>query len=203
MIPNNYSPNLPRVSQIVEYFFPFEGEDKQRFLYWLQSYQINEEEYMSEASTWGTYIHSKLEEYIESRKLLKVDAYYSWFINSWIDFIEDYWLTDCETEVYISCNDFQGTSDLIAKIDWKKWILDWKTYSLAKKRFWLPIGKYKKPYSKLKKATLQLSLYAYVLWIENIWVVELLEDWYHFHKLELIPKKKINSLLRQFKLSLK
>jgi hypothetical protein len=50
-LPKEYSPNLPRVSSIVEYAYPFKGEDKERFLNWLWKHNIEYTDYMEEASS--------------------------------------------------------------------------------------------------------------------------------------------------------
>lgn len=194
--PNNYSPNLPRVSTIVEWKYPFAWYARNRFLEWLKANSITLDDYMEEASSWGTFVHKSLEDYLnwipfKGKKYKKI-------VKSWIEFIKDTGIIPIWMEEYISTKDYQWTVDLIAEYNWEKWILDWKTYWLAKYRWWLN-SKYKKPYDKLKKARLQLSLYAYALWIKNIAVIELDEDTYHFHPLELIPIEELEEVIREFK----
>lgn len=151
---------------------------------------------MREASEGWTYVHKALEDYLTWKKVSKKK--YKNLINAWIEFIKDSWLTPIATEKYIRTDDYQWTIDLVAEVDGEEWILDWKSYWLAKTKFQLT-NVYKKPYDKLKKARLQLSLYAYALWIKNIGVVELTEEGYYFHKLDLIPLKEIKEILLEYK----
>lgn len=196
-LPTKYISTLPRVSSIVEYIYPFNWEDKDRFLKWLGFYWISHDDYMKEASTWGTFVHKKLEDYARFGKVYKWKQYWTW-INAWIKFINENVEEVIATEEYIRTKDYQWTIDLIATIDWKKYILDWKTYSLAKNKFWLT-STYRKPYDKLKKARLQLSLYARAKKINNIAVIELSPDWkYHFHILEKYSSAEMNSIISEF-----
>lgn len=195
--PSNYAKNLPRVSAIVEYFYPFNWNARQRFYDWLLANDVDVNDYMKEASEGWTYVHKALEDY-SNWKEFKWRKYKE-MVEAWIQFIKDSKLSTIHTEHYIRTEDYQGTIDLVAEIDWKKWIVDFKTYWLAKYKFWLTIPPYKKPYDKLKKARLQLSLYAHAISIENIWVLELTNDWYHFHELELIPKETIDKMVFEFK----
>lgn len=195
-LPTKYIATLPRVSAIVEYFYPFTWNARERFEDWLLWNDIGVDEYMKEASTWGTFVHSKLEDYMKWKDYRWKK--YRWFIEAWKSFIVDYNVSPIAMEEYIRTNDFQGTIDLIWEIDGEKWILDWKTFGLAKHKFWLPIPSYKKPYDKLKKARLQLSLYSLATWIKNIWIVELLDWEYHFHKLELIDEKELLRLIKEY-----
>lgn len=195
-LPTKYIATLPRVSAIVEYFYPFTWNARERFEDWLLRNDIGVDEYMKEASTWGTFVHSKLEDYMKWKDYRWKK--YRWFIEAWKSFIVDYNVSPIAMEEYIRTNDFQGTIDLIWEIDGEKWILDWKTFGLAKHKFWLPIPSYKKPSDKLKKARLQLSLYSLATWIKNIWIVELLDWTYHFHKLELIPEKDLIRLIKEY-----
>lgn len=193
--PTNYNPKIPRVSQIVEFFYPFVWESKDRFHSWLKRHNISLADYMEEASKWGTYVHLAMETYWNKWK-------WGWkkykeIVDNWIQFHIDYDVKTIWSEVYVKCRHYQWTADRVAilqTLSWEKWLLDWKTYWLAKYKFWVE-GAYRKPYDKLKKARLQLSLYARLLWIKNIAVVELDRDNYHFHKLELIEEKEIQELL--------
>lgn len=194
--PSNYSAELPRVSQIVEYFFPFSWDWKQRFLNWLENKSILLTDYMEEASSGGTYVHSKLEDYMNWIEFK--GKKYKGFVESWIQFLKDKWVVPIWMEVYFRTSKFQWTIDLIWEIDWEKWILDWKTYWLAKYKFNLPIGAYKKPYDKLKKARLQLSLYAMVKRIKRIWVIELTPTGYHFHELTPYTRKELMWMVKEF-----
>lgn len=199
--PTNYKPNLPRVSSIVEFAFPFEGDGKERFLGWLEAKWVSLEDYMEEACTGGTYVHKALENY--GNTWVWRGKKYKGFVEAWIQFLKDYKVEVIAQEKYTSTKDYQWTIDLIGKLtfSWETYILDWKSYWLAKTKYWLEPKEYRKPYDKLKKARLQLSLYAYSEKIKNIAIIELLATWeYKFHKLDIIPKKEINSLLKQYKL---
>lgn len=194
--PKNYKEWIPRVSSICEFIYPFHWESKDRFHWWLERNYISLGEYMREASTWGTYVHLAMETYGKTWKWRWKK--YTSIVNSGIQFYNDFNVRLIEAERYVSCKDYQWTTDAIAEIDGKKWILDWKTYWLAKLK-WNIESTYRKPYDKLKKARLQLSLYARLLWIENIWVVELDKNWYHFHPLELLSEKEIKEILLLYK----
>jgi hypothetical protein len=194
--PSNYSEKLPRVSSIVEFFYPFTNESRSRFYDWLSLYKVMPSDYMHEASTWGTYVHSMLEKYMKWSKITLTK--YKGFIEWWIQFIKDFNINPLWMEVYIRTKKYQWTIDLIAEIDWEKWVLDWKTWGLSKHKFNIPISAYKKPSDKLKKARLQLSLYALAKRIKNIWVIELTATGYHFHKLEIMPSKEINEMLKEY-----
>lgn len=194
--PTNYSLTLPRVSAIVEYFYPFSWNARERFEDWLMSNDIWVDEYMKEASEWGTFVHSKLEDYLNG-KIYRWRKYRG-FIDAGIRFIKEFNVIKIFTEHYIRWTHFQWTIDLVCEIDSKEWIVDFKTFWLAKYKFWLPIPTHKKPSDKLKKARLQLSLYAYVAWIENIAVLELTPEWYYFYPLELIGKEQIEKLINEF-----
>lgn len=194
--PSNYKEWIPRVSSICEFIYPFHWESKDRFHWWLERNYISLGEYMREASTWGTYVHLAMETYGKTWKWRWKK--YTSIVNSGIQFYNDFNVRLIEAERYVSCKDYQWTTDAIAEIDGKKWILDWKTYWLAKLK-WNIESTYRKPYDKLKKARLQLSLYARLLWIENIWVVELDKNWYHFHPLELLSEKEIKEILLLYK----
>lgn len=198
MSPSNYDKLLPRVSSIVEYFYPFIWQAKLRFLDWLASYKIAFSDYMDEASSWWTFVHSQIENYILTNKEYDWEDY-KWFIKSWIQFLKDFKVVVVGTEVYTKTPEYQWTIDLIGEIDGKKYILDWKTYWLAKYKFWLKIPEYKKPSDKLKKARLQLSLYARAEWIDYIWVIELTDTGYHFHILKRIPDDELEKMLEEFK----
>lgn len=196
-LPEQYIQWLPRVSQIVESFYPFLWEARDRFLQWLEMKNISFSEYMEEASSWWRYIHSKLEQYVltgatRPRK-------YKTYVEAGIQFLKDFNVKPIATEKYVRCKDYQWTIDLIGEIDGKKYILDYKSYWMAKDRYWLGSKEYRKPYSKLKKARLQLSLYARVEKIKHIGIIELLIDGYHFHELKLIPNKELDTMILEFK----
>lgn len=194
--PTNYKKDIPRVSNIVEFLFPFHWESQDRFHGWLERNQISLADYMEEASSWGTYVHSAMEAYWKTGKWRWKK--YKEIVANGIQFYKDFAVNLLEAEKYVSCKDYQGTMDAVAEIHWEKWILDWKTYWLAKYKYWLE-WVYRKPYDKLKKARLQLTLYARLIWIKNIWVVELERDNYHFHKLDLMEEKEIKEILLLYK----
>ena len=164
------------------------------------SKDIELDEYMKEASEGGRYVHSALETFMKSWE-------FNWkkyknIINWGIQFLTDYKVIPLLIEEYIKTKDYQGTIDLIATIDWVKWVLDWKSYGLAKDKFKIPQPtEYRKPYDKLKKARLQLSLYARSKRINNIWIIELTQSGYHFHKLVPYSKEELNTFIKEFNLN--
>lgn len=195
--PTNYSPNLPRVSSIVEFVYPFIGESKDRFHSWLAKNNISLADYMEEASTGWTYVHKAMED-LGDCKPFKWKKYKD-IVNSWIQFHNDYSPTKNKSEVYIKCKEYQWTLDRLCEINWEKWLLDWKSYWLAKEKFNLP-NNYKKPYDKLKKARLQLSLYNRALKYKyKLAVVELTPSGYYFHVLEQLPKEELEELIFLYK----
>ena len=195
--PSNYIPNLPRVSAIVEWVYPFIGESKDRFHGWLERNNISLEAYIKEASEGGTYVHKAMEDYgncvpFKWRK-------YRSIVLSGINWHKDYSPIKNKSEVYVKCKEYQWTLDRLCSINWEWWIIDFKSYGLAKAKFKLP-NVYKKPYDKLKKARLQLSLYNRALGYKyKLAVVELTPDGYHFHVLEQLPKEELDELLLLYK----
>lgn len=196
MQPPKYIQDLPRVSQICEWVYPFTGYARDRFHDWLFNNDIELEDYMKEASEWGTYVHKALEEYLDG-KPFKWKKYTN-LVKAWIKFIKDTWIKKLSSEHYIRTKDYQWTIDLVAEYWEEIWILDWKTYWLAKAKFSLP-NVYKKPYDKLKKARLQLSLYAHAMGIKNIAVIELEEWGYHFHPLEIMDYEEVMKIAEEYK----
>lgn len=211
-----YVDGLPRVSHIVSSVYPFEGEAKKRFAAWLKSKGIKLDHYMNIANSYGTAIHLWLERYIigqnieqecsveNNEKDINMSTYephLTKYVSYGKQFLKEERVTPIHTEHYI-CVDkrYQGTIDLIGEIDWEKWVLDYKTFWVAQEILWTkwPTWRYKKPYDKLKKATLQLSLYALPLWIKNIWVVELAEHWYEFHKLKIMTQEEIDIIIKNY-----
>ena len=195
--PSNYSATLPRVSQIVEFFFPFNGDARSRFHDWLYRNNIDVDEYMKEASEGWTYVHSKLEDYMAWIKYTW--RKYKWFVEWGIQFLKDFNVVPVYMEHYVCNTHYQWTIDLIWEINWQKWIIDWKTYGLSKYKFNLPIPEYKKPYDKLKKARLQLSLYALAMKIKKIGVVELTPTGYYFHELVPYTSAELKTMIKEFK----
>lgn len=199
-LPENYKEWVPRVSTIVSFFYPFEDNDRERFEKWVESKWVKVEEYMKEAQEWWTKVHQALEDYCITWSYYIEDEYKEFVIN-WIEFLKDYNCTTIRNEEFIFTDNYQWTIDLICNIDGEEWVLDWKNWGLAKHKWDIPT-KYVKPYSKLKKTTLQLSLYAHAKWIKNIGVIELTKDRYYFHKLKLISKKEINTIIKKFNTNL-
>lgn len=203
--PTNYNPNLPRVSSIVEFVFPFEWEGKDRFLDWLDAKWVSLEDYMEEACTGGTYVHKAMEDYANWEKVNK--RKYKKIIDNGILFHKESEITTLYSEYYVSCNEYQWTIDRVAQKWDDIWIIDFKTYSLAKAKFNLT-SVYRKPYSKLVKAKLQLNLYKRALkklklfkWKNiRLFVVELNEDKYYIHELETMVEAEIKTILKQYKL---
>lgn len=197
-LPTKYNSILPRVSAIVEFFYPFSWNARERFEDWLLWNDIWVDEYMKEASEWGTFVHSKLEDYLNW--IIYKGRKYRWFIDSGITFIKEHQVIPIAMEEYITTEYFQWTMDLVGKIDWEdeEWVLDWKSYGLAKHKFWLPIPAHKRPSDKLKKARLQLSLYAMAKWLEKIWVIELTPEGYFFYPLEKIPNEQLIKLCKEY-----
>ena len=210
----NYIEWIPRVSNIVEYKYPFSIEDKTRFLEWLFSKWITEQEYMNIATSWGTIVHSNLENYILGHK---VDNYIPTIqreIDNWKAYIDElkkkFPTTEWEPEHYVidEHKRFQWTCDLV-RINWNKvFLYDYKTYEISKKRFWmssklLKSGRPWKPTDKIKKVSLQLSLYAqyfiqqwyeiwwlYLVWIHDSWVWE--------YECELWQQEELDKLILNF-----
>lgn len=177
-IPKNYIKWVPRVSDIVDYVFPFDKESKKWFTFWLNKNSINEWDYMEEAQEWWTFVHNALEEYVIKRFIptWKYNSRYWDIIINWIRFIEDIiqpyideWY-DVYTEKHIVdyYNRYQGTCDLILIHEWKKDVKlwDYKTWGLAKSKFWLK-DKWVVNKKKKEKVKLQLSLYA--LYFKYLW----------------------------------
>lgn len=157
--------------------------------------------YIKEACDVWTFVHLQMEHKVLGDPLDFDDSLFQKHQNeivNWLNFMDDYNLTDMETEVY--CRDkhnrYQGSIDLLASnAEWKKVLIDWKTWGIAKKRFGLPNSK-TKPYSKLKKVALQMSLYAKALWnIDEIWVVRLHEEGYFAYKLDIVPDEELDALI--------
>ena len=148
------------------------------------------------ASESWTEIHLSLEKFI---KWIEYVPKFPSYTNAWIAFLEEYNVSNIETEKYILTDRYQWTTDMVWDIWWKKWVLDWKTFWITKSILWIVSSwKYRKPYDKLKKASLQLSLYAYALWISHIWVIELMDWEYRFHKLKRIKDWELDKILDNY-----
>lgn len=201
MTPKHYSKEVPRVSSIVAFKFPFEGTESEGYFHkWLASKGISVKEYMKEAENAGTFIHSKIEEFILTGKKYSWNKYKELLSNAY-EFIEWLQLSKEKTEVYFCNDEMQGTCDLLANYNGKRYIIDWKSYFIAREKFWLEIPT-KRPTDKLKKAQLQLSLYAKHFKVKNIAVVLLKSTGAELIELERIPNKELNKIIDEYKLSL-
>ena len=197
--PKHYKDNLPRVSHIVEHIYPFTWTPWEKFfLNWLKEKKINANDYMTEASEWGTYIHSQLEKYLNWEELAIESSRYDDFIINGIEAIEEYEMKPIKLEYHLYNEQVQWTCDFYWYVKWKKALVDYKTYWLAKYKFWLDV-KYKKPIDKLKKARVQLSLYKYLLWRNvKLFVLELDKDRYYMHELKYLGDKYIENLIKDY-----
>lgn len=189
-LPEWYIEWIPRISNIVEFYYPFWGYAEDNYKKWLKSHWIEEEEYLEEAQNVWTFVHLQIEKSILWEKLdIKDELYdkHSLTIEHWLDFAESLskqqWDLMPEVVVHDNKNRYQWTIDLV-RIDEKTktvWLYDWKTWWIAKERYWLK-NEAKKPVDKLKKVALQLSLYAetyrqkgysiwwiYVVWVHKTW----------------------------------
>lgn len=204
--PTNYDLNLPRVSSLVEFKFPFIWNKKDRFLSWLNDKWILLEDYMEEACSGGTYVHKAMEDYWYWLKP-KVRKYKDIILN-WIKLHNDRQIKTIYSEYYVKCKEYQWTIDRIATMDGDDdtiWIIDFKTWSLAKLKFWITTI-YRKPYEKLVKARYQLYLYKRALskikefkWKKiRMCIAELNENWYYVYPLEDVDEKEIKTLLKEF-----
>lgn len=202
--PTNYKKDIPRVSEIVSFYYPFEGTDKERwFRSWLLSHKGTYEAYMEEASRWGTYVHKKLEEYLKGMTQKNYKKEYASIVNQGKILLDSLWERNWETEVYFNEGRYQGTTDLIDRTNFK--VGDFKTWGLAKRRFGIPENEesYRVPKEKLTKATLQLSLYAYGIDRENydkyeIGVLRLNWSMWCYMPLVLIPKAELEIIIENF-----
>lgn len=60
-LPEWYIEWISRVSDVVSFVFPFEGDAKQRYLDWLKKVWVCENLYLTTAQEWGTYVHEQCE----------------------------------------------------------------------------------------------------------------------------------------------
>ena len=209
---NMYISIIPRVSNIISFIFPFEGNGRERYEGWLKKNNINQEEYLEEANAVWTLIHNAMEEYIlHSNKTVNAlhQAEIDWGYR-YIDQIrekykeEDWW--KYYPEYYVRSEDllFQWTIDLLVINERlrRAVLIDWKTWWVAKKKYKLP-NKYTKNYWKIKKVGWQLSYYAQVIRasgyeIESLEVVILHEKWCYNYSLPLWSRKLLYHFLKQY-----
>lgn len=201
----SYKENVARVSDIVSFTFPFEGNSKDRYISWLDLNNIDPDLYMAEAQEVGTFIHKQMENFINKEVQEESDALYSLHraeITGWLEWLQKQWFISLESEKYVcdENNRYQWTIDLVAtKPNGKKVLIDWKSWGVRKKRFWLK-NEYKKPYDKLKKVALQLSLYAKALEddVDEIWIVWLHESGAYMFPLEMWKDEEIEKIIENF-----
>lgn len=211
-----YVKNVRRVSDLVSFVYPFEGNSKERYEGWLSSKGILNDDYMDVAQTHWTYIHQVMEDYMlwKEEIIWKLHKVHSNEIEEWKKYIDDLKARFPDTkwvpEAYVidNKNRFQGTADLV-RINWNKvFLYDYKTYEIAKKHFNLPQKLNKnwtppKPTDKLKKVSLQLSLYAETykqLWYEIGWIylVWIHSSWVHEYEAELYSSEKLEEIIKEF-----
>jgi len=159
-----YKTNLPRVSNIVSWVYPFDWEDKKRYKQWLKKEDIIEEEYLWWANTLWTFVHKQMENHILWKPIEIKNSMYEEtkeLIINWTKWLDDYWYNKIETELYLTDKIIQWTCDLLL-FKWDKLILgDFKTYWIVKGRYWkhnkCAVDKHKRI-----KVQLQMSIYAYL-----------------------------------------
>ena len=225
MLPDWYKKWIPRVSEIVSFVFPFSGEGKQRYLDWLadnvppkrkRGYAIDEDEYLEEAQTVGTYVHLLMENHILWKNLIIGNPLYEKHkevISHWLEYIDqlkkkytkkDWWKILTEPVVRDQDNRWQWSVDVVLINEGARKVIikDWKTFWIAKARYGLP-NTYRKPYDKLKKGALQFSLYAETYRqkgysIESIDLIYLHETGAYEYSLDLYPSEKLNTILERY-----
>lgn len=209
---SKYKEWIPRVSDVVSFIYPFEWDNKERYIKWLELNNIPEEDYLSEAQLVWTFVHSQIERYILWFDYNHVDELFpkhiqeivsgSAFVNKiradWYELFPEYYILDSQWR-------YQWTSDLVAINEQEKKvrIYDWKTWWIAKKRWWLP-NNVKKPYDKIKKVAIQLSMYA-EYWRKEWYTIDLISVvWLHEtgayeYTLELASSEYIDELILLYK----
>lgn len=228
-LPEGYKEWIPRVSNIVSFIFPFEGDWKQRYLDWLadnvpegrkRGFSIDEDEYLTEAQDVGTFVHEQMELYILGITIDTANPLYERHIDvikGWLEYIdqikekyteENGWKLVAEPVLIDVKWRYQWSSDLVLVNDKLKKVIikDWKTFWIAKARWDLP-NLYKKPYDKIKKGALQFSLYAEVYRqrgyeIEGIDLVYLHYTGAYEYSLELYSTDALNKIVEDYEESL-
>lgn len=218
-LPSGYKKWIARVSDIVSFIYPFEGEWKTRYLEWLKRVGVEEDLYLSTAQNTWTYIHQVMEDYVNDKPLSRnlddssvVRATIDWWLK-YIDSIKKkytakkWWKLVAEPVLRDEKNRYQWSSDLVLVNKRKKQIIiiDRKTFGVAKSFFNLP-NKYKKPYSKIKKGALQFSLYWETYKQKGYDVIDLIlvylhEDWAYPYSLEQHTTEEIEAILTAYELS--
>ena len=197
-----YQDDIPRVSSIVEYFFPFKWTDwEKRYNEWLDNHWIDRKEYIKWACDMWTEVHKAMEEYLLWVPLSPYSADVDIEVQNWTKWLSQLDATETQTEVYVreKNNLFQWTVDFIYKQGDKYIIADFKTWWIVKKRYWLP-NKFEIDKKKKDKVQLQMSVYAYRLELD-ISEIELI--FIHMRgvktlRLPIITKDKISSLINDY-----
>lgn len=208
---SKYKDWVPRVSDIVSSVYPFEWDNKDRYIKWLELNNIPEEEYLLEAQIVWTFVHSQIEKYVlwfdydhtyelypkHMQEIASGSAFVNKIRADWYELFPEYYILDEKWR-------YQWTSDLVCINEEQKTvrIYDWKTWWIAKKRWGLP-NNVKKPYDKIKKVALQLSLYVDYFrkkWytVDLISVVWLHETWAYEYKLELYSTEDLDEIIDNF-----
>ena len=223
--PPTYEKGITRVSNIVEFAFPFAWtEDEKRYLEWLSSNNISPVTYLKYAQEMWTKVHNAIEDFIDwlpkwkkKDQLPLFDEEVKNEILFWIDYIKELDFKNIFTERYVKDknNLYQGTCDLlIENKDWTYSLQDWKTYWICQKRFpelkdkklqkdWLPSIDTK----KRNKVQLQMSLYAKALreteWIiiNDIKLLFLHNNWLREVSLDFVSDDIINEIISNYYLS--
>ena len=221
--PVGYKKWIERVSNIVSFVFPFEGNSKERYIKWLWLHWVPEDEYLDEAKLVWTFVHKQMETWGGGRNSALYELHKE-EIEYWLSFIRKlskYWELHHEQYIRDYKNRYQWTADLVVINEKKKkvYIYDYKTWGIAKKKWnilyyifgvlmlripiFLMKNTYKKPYDKIKKVALQLSLYGeyyrqlgYSL--ELISVLWLHETGCYEYKLPIYTTNEINSILEKY-----
>jgi hypothetical protein len=200
----NYVEGIPRISNIVSFAYPFDGNSKMRYLNWLNEKWIKEEEYLAWANEFWSIVHKWIEDFINWNEIIKTKETES-YINHWIEYIKQEWLTNIKTEVFLKekNNLIQWTADIIFNI-WKDiYIGDWKSYWGIKSRYGLS-NKFAVDIDKRKKVQLQLSLYVYIYnqynkkkikWIKLLF---LHNDWLKVYDMDILPNDDIEKIIKDY-----
>lgn len=221
-LPKWYKRWVPRVSSVVEFVYPFEWFAKENYEKWLKENNIDEDEYLTTAQDWWTFIHEQLEFRMLWKKLSKnkLSKLHSEELKWWIAYVDNLkkkypeitWSP--EEVVRDKENRFQWTIDLVRVNEKTKtvWLYDYKSWWIVKKKYWLEDTLLKswvppRPSSKLKKLALQLSLYAQtyiqkwynIWWLYWVWVHK---TWTYEYEVPTWSTQELDKLLEVFSLTL-
>lgn len=215
-LPDKYKEGIERVSNVVDFVFPFDWQDERRYEDWLKEKWIDKGEYLQAAQEMWTVVHNAIEDYIE--EWMEVLPLYNQEVREEIDagveYIRSLSIKNIETERYIrdSKDIYQWTCDLlITHNDGRVTLEDWKTWWICQKR-WDQISEKKLQKDglpaiatkKRKKVQLQMSLYAKALKeeegiiVDEIVLLFLYKDKMRRVVLDIIPDEEINTILTDF-----